>query len=139
MSKNYPKIIRKLSETYPKIIQNEWSLESSFWQQHIRQNRIWYAYESSFLIENCKNFKYLNCTFTDLEGKNYSFMCFHGSVLSTFTSLKNTKCSEIQNANNFCSDDIKVKTLIREHSYMMSDVFRAFLTYLPTLIRYFTT
>ena len=27
----------------------------------------------------------------------------------------------------------------REHSYMTSDVFRAFLTYLPTLIRYFTT
>jgi hypothetical protein len=28
---------------------------------------------------------------------------------------------------------------IREHSYMTSDVFWAFLTYLPTLIRYFTT
>ena len=28
---------------------------------------------------------------------------------------------------------------IGEHSYMTSDVFRAFLTYLPTLIRYFTT
>ena len=28
---------------------------------------------------------------------------------------------------------------IREHSYMTSDVFRAFLTYLPTIIRYFTT
>ena len=27
---------------------------------------------------------------------------------------------------------------LREHSYMMSDVFWAFLTYLPTLIRYFT-
>ena len=25
-----------------------------------------------------------------------------------------------------------------EHLHMMSDVFRAFLTYLPTLIRYFT-
>ena len=29
--------------------------------------------------------------------------------------------------------------LLREHSYMTSDVFWAFLTYLPTLIRYFTT
>ena len=29
--------------------------------------------------------------------------------------------------------------VVREHSYMTSDVFRAFLTYLPTLIRYFTT
>ena len=29
--------------------------------------------------------------------------------------------------------------MVREHSYMTSDVFRAFLTYLPTLIRYFTT
>ena len=28
---------------------------------------------------------------------------------------------------------------IREHSHMTSDVFWAFLTYLPTLIRYFTT
>jgi len=28
---------------------------------------------------------------------------------------------------------------IREHSYMTSDVLGAFLTYLPTLIRYFTT
>ena len=28
---------------------------------------------------------------------------------------------------------------IREHSYMTSDVLGVFLTYLPTLIRYFTT
>ena len=28
---------------------------------------------------------------------------------------------------------------VREHSYMTSDVFGGFLTYLPTLIRYFTT
>ena len=32
-----------------------------------------------------------------------------------------------------------VRSLLREHSYMTSDVFWAFLTYLPTLIRYFTT
>ena len=31
------------------------------------------------------------------------------------------------------------KKKAREHSYMTSDVFRSFLTYLPTLIRYFTT
>ena len=31
------------------------------------------------------------------------------------------------------------KITIREHSYMTSDVFWGFLTYLPTLIRYFTT
>ena len=31
------------------------------------------------------------------------------------------------------------KITIREHSYMTSDVFWEFLTYLPTLIRYFTT
>ena len=33
----------------------------------------------------------------------------------------------------------KAYYLLREHSYMTSDVFWAFLTYLPTLIRYFTT
>ena len=32
-----------------------------------------------------------------------------------------------------------IHTSFREHSYMTSDFFQAFLTYLPTLIRYFTT
>ena len=34
---------------------------------------------------------------------------------------------------------LSISYQVREHSYMTSDVFWAFLTYLPTLIRYFTT
>ena len=38
LSENYLKIIRKLSESYPKIVNDgKICLESSFWQQHIRQ------------------------------------------------------------------------------------------------------
>ena len=35
--------------------------------------------------------------------------------------------------------EVRKKKFKREHSYMTSDVFWGFLTYLPTLIRYFTT
>jgi hypothetical protein len=43
---------------------------------------------------------------------------------------------------NFNKDKMNIlfgECKVREHSHMTSDVFWVFLTYLPTLIRYFTT
>jgi hypothetical protein len=41
--------------------------------------------------------------------------------------------------NCFFPQKVKDGISLREHSYMTSDVFWVFLTYLPTLIRWFTT
>ena len=56
--------------------------------------------------------------------------------------LQEKKAEKFGNGKTVSLDNFlgKVDTYlrwVREHSYMTSDVFRAFLTYLPTLIRYF--
>ena len=48
----------------------------------------------------------------------------------------------VQIEDNAVIKDVSVFSALvslREHSYMTSDVFWVFLTYLPTLIRWFTT
>ena len=57
------------------------------------------------------------------------------AVISSGTFYKNStrRCHIL----HFC--ERLVDNCLWEHSYMTSDVFWAFLTYLPTLIRYFTT
>ena len=94
-------------------------------KQTLQKNRT-IAYINGLIIRS----QYLVSIVTEMQGNemtNYEYSNFK-------TYLKRIN----RNHKNICQGNLMM-IFIREHSHMTSDVFGVFLTYLPTLIRYFTT
>ena len=98
--------------------------------------------KNSELQDLCKTNVLSNNEIEKLKQKFKKEVDFKNNIIKVLEmSKKHTEHADnyYELSNLFKSQNTELSVIIREHSYMTSDVLRAFLTYLPTLIRYFTT